>query len=248
MADDAPTEDLSEETQPTEAQPDGLTAVSEDPSGPADGAGDQPAAENVDGAEPESRLILENTVEPAEYMPLFVAPQPVEADAEPDEDYDDSDDSDDGGPDSDEDQADRPSRRRRRGRRGRGRGRGEQNGDDSGDDSDDGESDGEDSGDDSDDDSADDDTSGGDGATRRRRRRRRRKSGGGADSDGSPDDPPNTVVHERAGRSKRQGQRRDSRHHRIDATGGQAPAPSRRTRCRASPSADPERSRIPGPP
>ena len=204
MADDAPTEDLSEETQPTEAQPDGLTAVSEDPDATRRGAGDQPAAENVDGAEPESRLILETTVERAEYMPLFVAPQPVEADAEPDDDYDDSDDSDDGGPDSDEDQADRPSRRRRRGRRGRGRGRGEQNGDDSGDDSDDGQSDGEDhSGDDSDDDSGDDDTSGGDGATRRRRRRRRRKSGGGDDNDGSPDDPPNTVVHERAGRATR---------------------------------------------
>ena len=204
MADDAPTQDLSEETQPPEAQPDGLTAQAEDPAAPAQADGDQPPA-GVDGAEPESRTILETTVEQAEYMPLFVAPQPVElasTAAAADDDYDDSDDS---GPDSDEDQAERPSRRRRRGRRGRGRGRGDQGGDDAGDDSDDGQSDGqaEYSDDDSDDDSGDDETTGADGATRRRRRRRRRKSGGGDDNDTSPDDPPNTVVHERAGRKDR---------------------------------------------
>ena len=109
---------------------------------------------------------------------------------------------------------------------------------------------GEDSDDDSDDDSGDDESSGADGATRRRRRRRRRKSGAGDDNDVSPDDPPNTVVHERAGRTdkRRQGQRRDSGHHRIDAAGGQASAPPRRPRCRAAPSADPERGRVPGPP
>ncbi len=143
-------------------------------------------------------------MERAEYMPLFVAPQPVEfepeadADSE-DDDYDDSDD----GPDSDEDQTERPNRRRRRGRRGRGRGRGEQNGD--GDDSDDGQSDGqaEDSADDSDEDSGDDESGGGDAGNRRRRRRRRRKSGPGSGDDNgtSPDDPPNTVVHERSGRA-----------------------------------------------
>ncbi len=204
MADDAPTQDLSEETQPPEAQPDGLTTVAEDPSGSAeDDGGDQPQGD-VDGGEPESRLILETSVERAEYMPLFVAPQPVEVEAASDDD--DYDDSDDGGPDSDDEQAERPGRRRRRGRRGRGRGRGEQGGDDAGDDSDDGQSDGqgEDSGDDSDD-NGDDETGGPDGATRRRRRRRRRKSGAGDDNDVSPDDPPNTVVHERAGRNNRNG-------------------------------------------
>ena len=194
MADDAPTQDISEETQQPEAQPDGLTVVTEDPAGSAEAVEDQPA-DSVDGAEPESRTILETTVERAEYMPLFVAPQPVEFGAESDDDYDDSDD----GQDSDEDQAERPSRRRRRGRRGRGRGRG---GDDSGDDSDDRQSDGQggDSGDGSDDDSGDDDSGDDDTANRRRRRRRRRKSGSGGDNDVSPDDPPNTVVHERAGR------------------------------------------------
>ncbi len=200
MADDAPTQDLSEETQPPEAQPDGLTALADDLSGSSEDDGDQPQAEAVDGSEPESRLILETSVERAEYMPLFVAPQPVElaASADSDDDYDDSDD---GGPDSDEEQAERPSKRRRRGRRGRGRGRGEQGGDDAGEDSDDGQGEGAD--DDSDDDSGDDETGGADGATRRRRRRRRRKSGAGDDNDVSPDDPPNTVVHERAARKDR---------------------------------------------
>ena len=69
MADDATTEDISEETQEPEAQPDGLTVVAEDPDGSADAVEDQPA-EGVDGAEPESRTILESTVERAEYMPL----------------------------------------------------------------------------------------------------------------------------------------------------------------------------------
>jgi ribonuclease E len=205
VADDAPTEDLSEEIQqPEVAQPDGLTALAQESSETAEVDGDQPPAEDgVDGAEPEARTIIETTletkVERAEYMPLFVAPQPVEFDS--DSDDDDDDDSDDSGPDADEDQAERPNRRRRRGRRGRGRGRGEQSGDDSGDDSDDSQSDGQDSGDDSDDDNGDDESGGGDGANRRRRRRRRRKSGSGDDNEVSPDDPPNTVVHERAGRT-----------------------------------------------
>ena len=176
-----------------------------------------------DADEPESRTMLETTtVERPEYMPLFVAPQPVErrkesAVAEDPADSDDDDDDFDGDSDADSDadgdddeQADRPAnRRRRRGRRGRGRGRGEQNGADggengaksdaaSGDDADDDDSD-----DDADDSDADDNGSG-DGATKRRRRRRRRKSGSGDDSEDSPspDDPPNTVVHERAPRAK----------------------------------------------
>ncbi|WP_292989927.1 Rne/Rng family ribonuclease [Mycobacterium sp.] len=180
---------------------------------------------NGEAGEPESRLMLETApAERPEYMPLFVAPQPVErvetpkkaddsaeAEAEPDDDDDDDDDLD-GDGDGDDDQADRPAnRRRRRGRRGRGRGRGEQNGAENGEG---GKSDpSADSGDDSDDDSdeesddsdsGDDDNGSGDGATKRRRRRRRRKSGSGDDSDesASPDDPPNTVVHERAPRAK----------------------------------------------
>ncbi|WIM89489.1 Rne/Rng family ribonuclease [Candidatus Mycobacterium wuenschmannii] len=181
-----------------------------------------------EAAEPESRLLLEAPpADRPEYMPLFVAPQPVERveappkkvekpvadDADDTDDDDDDDDSDD---DSDDEQSDRPAnRRRRRGRRGRGRGRGEQNGAENGeggksdksgdDDSDDGNDDSDDDSDDSD--SSDDDNGSGDGATKRRRRRRRRKSGAGDDGDAensSPDDPPNTVVHERSPRAKKQ--------------------------------------------
>jgi ribonuclease E len=110
----------------------------------------------VETEEPESRLLLETTVQRPEYMPLFVAPQPVarkakSPDTDGSQDSDDShgtdgsadtDDSDDtDGPaasddddddddfDGDDEQGERPAnRRRRRGRRGRGRGRGEQNG------------------------------------------------------------------------------------------------------------------------
>ena len=250
MADDAPTQDLSEETQPSEDQQeklrvhslarvlgttskrvlDALTELDGRPRSPQstveedeaervrealadspdeDEAADEPSAADVDDDEPESRLILETAAEPerADYLPLFVAPQPVQFDYDAVDD-DEDEDSEDGGPDSDEDQGERPAgRRRRRGRRGRGRGRGEQGGDDSDDgDSGDAETDAkggdEDSGDDSDDESGDED-SGIDGATRRRRRRRRRKSGSGDDNDNgtSPDDPPNTVVHERAPRA-----------------------------------------------
>ncbi len=171
-----------------------------------------------DTDEPESRTMLETTtVERPEYMPLFVAPQPVErrkesavaedpADSDDDDDFDGDSDAD----GDDDEQADRPAnRRRRRGRRGRGRGRGEQNGADGGengaksDAASDDDADDDDSDDDADDADADDNGSG-DGATKRRRRRRRRKSGSGDDSDDSPspDDPPNTVVHERAPRAK----------------------------------------------
>ena len=179
-------------------------------------------------AEPESRLMLE-TPEPApvvehaaDYLPLFVAPQPVVArpesapkapvgDIGDDDDADDTDSTDDSADGEDDDQSERPAnRRRRRGRRGRGRGRGadgENDGDNTDSDDEAAESTGDDgaegesAGDDEDGD--DDESAGGEGATRRRRRRRRRKSGGaGDDTDGSPDDPPNTVVHERAPREK----------------------------------------------
>jgi ribonuclease E len=171
--------------------------------------------------EPESRLMLAapgTAAERPEYMPLFVAPQPVArgaATADTD-DTDDADDSDDDDLDGDDEQGDRPAnRRRRRGRRGRGRGRGEQNGSDQGDeaDGDDVKSDkpdaasadnASDDSDDDDSDDSDDDNGSGEGATKRRRRRRRRKSGSGDDGDDSPspDDPPNTVVHERPPRAK----------------------------------------------
>ncbi len=142
-----------------------------------------------------------------QYMPLFVAPQPMETKGRGGDGSDDSDsDSDDSDTDEDEEQADRPAnRRRRRGRRGRGRGRGEQGGADgqeAGDD--DGEAADEDGevADESDDSDTDDENGSSEAASRRRRRRRRRKSGSGDDNDEgpSPDDPPNTVVHERPSR------------------------------------------------
>lgn len=166
--------------------------------------------------EPESRLLLETAPEAAstrvDYMPLFVAPQPISFEP-PVSDDNGSDEDDDLGPDGDDETGDRPaSRRRRRGRRGRGRGRGSDGGaaDDTADtaDSDD-DTDDDDSTAESDetgdvDDSGDDDTDSADEpGTRRRRRRRRRKSGTGEDEDtGSADDPPNTVVHERTPRAK----------------------------------------------
>jgi ribonuclease E len=163
--------------------------------------------------EPESRLMLETAVDRPEYMPLFVAPQPVERVASDDVDESTDSDDDDDDFDTDDEQADRPAnRRRRRGRRGRGRGRGEQNGAEAGGDGKTEKSDGasaENADDEADDDGDDseateDDNGSGDGATKRRRRRRRRKSGSGDDADDSPspDDPPNTVVHERAPRAK----------------------------------------------
>jgi ribonuclease E len=140
-----------------------------------------------------------------DYMPLFVAPQPIERGD--DEDDDESGDFE----TSDGEQAERPAgRRRRRGRRGRGRGRGEQ-GPADGEDSDDDDNgllgvdtdEGADDSEDGDDEIGDEDAAAAEGVSRRRRRRRRRKAGSGddADSNGSPDDPPNTVVHERAPRS-----------------------------------------------
>ena len=189
------------------------------------------AESTAEAAEPESRLMLETPpADRPEYMPLFVAPQPVErvqrvtqdtddsSDSDDDDDDDDDDFDGDGDGDGDDDQADRPAnRRRRRGRRGRGRGRGEQNGTENGSgdgtkpDKSDGKSSDDHSDDDSDDDgddsdAGDDDNGSGDGASKRRRRRRRRKSGASEDSDdnASPDDPPNTVVHERQPRAKKQ--------------------------------------------
>ncbi|HEX4558349.1 MAG TPA: Rne/Rng family ribonuclease, partial [Mycobacterium sp.] len=177
--------------------------------------------------EPESRLMLQTPENPAErphYMPLFVAPQPIERDDDGRAD-DAADSADSDADDDEEDQADRPSnRRRRRGRRGRGRGRGEQGGpDDQGDAGSDGaaeqraqkqgkpdssESDDADDEDSEDsDDGNDEDENGSEAGNRRRRRRRRRKSGPGDDNDDgpAPDDPPNTVVHERSPRSGKSG-------------------------------------------
>ncbi|MDT5208826.1 MAG: ribonuclease, partial [Mycobacterium sp.] len=211
-----------------------LTAAEED-------GADEPAAADVDGDEPESRLILETAPEPerADYLPLFVAPQPVQAEYDATDTDDEDEDDDDGGPDSDEDQGDRPAaRRRRRGRRGRGRGRGEQGGDDSDDgDSDDAQTDAkggeEDSGDDSDDEGGDED-SGAEGATRRRRRRRRRKSGSGDDNGNgaSPDDPPNTVVHERAPRAQKDKADRDQANGEIQGISGSTRLEAKRQRRR----------------
>jgi ribonuclease E len=145
-------------------------------------------------------LLLDSSSAGRDYMPLFVAPQPVEAGGDRDTDADDSAvDSDESDTDDDE-QADRPAnRRRRRGRRGRGRGRGEQGGPDGQDADDDGDSE--------DTDEDDDESESSEAASRRRRRRRRRKSGAGDDNDEgpSPDDPPNTVVHERPPRSGKNG-------------------------------------------
>ena len=178
MADDDQTQDQADSTQREADSPEALSVHTLAPVA----AGGQP--------------------EPPDYMPLFVAPQPIErAD---DDDVEDSDDFD----ASDDEQADRPAgRRRRRGRRGRGRGRGDQgpaDGDDSDDDNgfDNADTDDSDDSDDGDDDGTDDDAASTDSSPRRRRRRRRKTgSGGEADTNGSPDDPPNTVVHERPQRS-----------------------------------------------
>ncbi len=195
-------------TQADPALTDAAAVVSAEPVDPTAAVIVEVATEAAVEAEPESRLMLE---QPA-YMPLFVAPQPVVAEAAPvphDEDGSDTDDEAADAEDAEEDAAeaaDRPAnRRRRRGRRGRGRGRGEQAGAD--DEDGDNESaavaeDGDNAEDGEDDD--EEESAGGEGATRRRRRRRRRRAGtgeGGGDSP-SPDDPPNTVVHERAPRSK----------------------------------------------
>ncbi len=187
--------------------------------------------EDTDADEPESRLMLEtpdNAAERPHYMPLFVAPQPLDSDDDSgtDDEGADSDDSD--SDDDDEEQADRsPNRRRRRGRRGRGRGRGEQGGPEGNDGDDDepqgrgkkgaqSESGDSDDADDEDSDDGDDSDGGDDGSSeggnRRRRRRRRRKSGSGDDNDegSSSDDPPNTVVHERPPRNGKGGGADDS--------------------------------------
>ncbi|HET6732033.1 translation initiation factor IF-2 N-terminal domain-containing protein [Mycobacterium sp.] len=207
-------QDEAERVREALAAPDDSTSDDSGPDAPGDSvdAGADVSSPDPDGAgdEPESRLILEpapQTAPPA-YLPLFMAPQPVEIHVVADDEDDDSDDSDDGEEDSDEEQAERPAaRRRRRGRRGRGRGRGEQNGDDGDADSDaeGDDQDSDDESDESDEDSGDDDSAGADGGTRRRRRRRRRKSGSGDDNAAglAPDDPPNTVVHERAPRSNK---------------------------------------------
>jgi ribonuclease E len=179
-----PTDSEPTDSEPTDSEPTGDTAT------------DESVVETS----------VEVVVRQADYMPLFVAPQPVQAgrdesDEETDEGFDEGE--------SDEEPSERPaSRRRRRGRRGRGRGRGEQSGDDSASDTESAEA-SEDQAEDTDevDDEADEDAGSSEGASRRRRRRRRRKAGtgDGADTDGAPDDPPNTVVHERAPRTQDRG-------------------------------------------
>lgn len=171
---------------------------------------DQPDNSGDAGEDSPDQLSVDTV--PADYMPLFVAPQPIERAERDDEADGDDDESEgaDGDDDESEDgeQAERPAgRRRRRGRRGRGRGRGDQGSADEDDTDDAGsESADTDESDEDDDDNGDDDTSSTEGASRRRRRRRRRKTGSGDDSDnGSPDDPPNTVVHERPPRSNGKG-------------------------------------------
>ena len=147
-------------------------------------------------------LLLPTSAELPHYMPLFVAPQPVEIGAGGD--TGEAGDSDDSDTEDDEEQTDRPAnRRRRRGRRGRGRGRGEQGGPDGDEDT----AEFEDADESDDADAGDDENGSSEAATRRRRRRRRRKSGSGDDNDEgpSPDDPPNTVVHERAPRAGKNG-------------------------------------------
>ncbi|WP_304107892.1 Rne/Rng family ribonuclease [Mycolicibacterium bacteremicum] len=186
----------------------------------------EPAEQAIE--EPESRLLLEAppspppAEEPAPYLPLFVAPQPVEFAPRPpapepaaDTEAEDGDaDTDSDAEDTDGDDSERPAaRRRRRGRRGRGRGRGEQNAEDGEDGDSDSDSDADaesaeqttddaEDAEDSDEDNGEE-GAGGEAGSRRRRRRRRRKSGSGdSDESASPDDPPNTVVHERAPRAK----------------------------------------------
>ncbi len=229
----------SEETSTVETGSDSVPEGAAQEAAAADEAPTEHAAAPVI-EEPESRLLLEappvveppaaaqapEAPEPAPYLPLFVAPQPIEfprptpVDDE-DDDVEDTDTEDTvDGDDTDDDQSERPAaRRRRRGRRGRGRGRGEQSAEDGSEDGEDtdaeateqaGSEDAEsaDTDSESDEDADSDEDNGEDGAgseagTRRRRRRRRRKSGSGdSDDSASPDDPPNTVVHERAPRAK----------------------------------------------
>ncbi|ORW97200.1 ribonuclease [Mycobacterium sp. IEC1808] len=175
-------------------------------------------------------LLLDASSAGRDYMPLFVAPQPVEIGGERDID-DDSADSDDSDSDDDE-QADRPAnRRRRRGRRGRGRGRGEQGGADGQDIDEDADS--EDT-DEDDSDAGDDENGSSEAASRRRRRRRRRKSGAGDDGDEgpSPDDPPNTVVHERPPRSGKNGDESGSSNAEIKGIDGSTRLEAKRQRRR----------------
>lgn len=176
-------------------------------------------------------LLLDASSAGRDYMPLFVAPQPVEIGGERDTD-DDSADSDDSDSDDDE-QADRPAnRRRRRGRRGRGRGRGEQGGADGQDIDEDADS--EDT-DEDDSDAGDDENGSSEAASRRRRRRRRRKSGAGDDGDEgpSPDDPPNTVVHERPPRSGKNGDDSGSSNAEIKGIDGSTRLEAKRQRRRS---------------
>ena len=189
----------SETPEPIEAAP--PASAPEEPAAVEVVVGfDETPVEPTEGApvvEPESRLLLETPEPPetplpereaeyvnqADYLPLFVAPLPVEerpkrapapvVQVEDDDDDDDDDDADsdsDTDPDADDDQPGRPAnRRRRRGRRGRGRGRGgegdgEAGGEDEPDSDDDTEAAASD--DDNGDGDGDDESGTGDGATR----------------------------------------------------------------------------------
>ncbi|NDJ91699.1 ribonuclease E/G, partial [Mycolicibacter kumamotonensis] len=106
-----------------------LLGLAEEPT--AEAAAPDSAESGEVPQEPESRLLLETEAAGArvDYMPLFVAPQPVSFEPAASHDDEGSDDDDDLGPDGDDENGDRPAnRRRRRGRRGRGRGRGSEGG------------------------------------------------------------------------------------------------------------------------
>ena len=107
MAEDAHTQDLSEDTL-SGRDPD-AHQLSEDAPAPfaSPFAIAVPDDEAIEGDEPESRLLLETpapanpapaSASPAGYLPLFVAPQPVTFEPkviEPDDDEDDDEDEDD---------------------------------------------------------------------------------------------------------------------------------------------------------
>ncbi len=116
-------------TEPAAAPAQAEPAAADAAEGDAEPAADERSQADVAlvGDEPESRLILETAnipsareahTERADYLPLFVAPQPVSfVQVHVDEDDDDEDDDADTGSDadseSDDEQADRPAARRR---------------------------------------------------------------------------------------------------------------------------------------
>ncbi|MDT5196028.1 MAG: ribonuclease, partial [Mycobacterium sp.] len=210
MAEDAHTQDLSEDTAP--GQDPLAQQLSDDAAPPIDVVVDEAVVEEavveealvdeaIEDDEPESRLMLETpaptsaapaTAEPAAYMPLFVAPQPVTfrppappvVAVEDDDDDDDTDDDDDEDTDDESGDADDDQGDRpaaRRRRRGR-RGRGRGRGEQNPDDPTDGDGNDDEASDDGDDDS---DDAGADDENAsseggKTRRRRRRRRKSGA--------------------------------------------------------------------